>query len=90
MKIKDLLKTKQDWTQGTLARDKDGNAHFSETNSTSWCLGGAIERCYPNRKIRNKVHLDVVGIIKMEIADWNDDPKRTFADVRKLIEEMDI
>ena len=117
MKVKDLLKTKREWTKKAYARTDDGfevdvesdgfeteDVDIESPDATRFCLCGAIARCYPKRtnnpdkssagEIRRIVFVKLGIRTNMcagaSICWWNDDPKRTFTDVRKLIEELDI
>ena len=48
MKAHELLSKPGAWTQNTLARDHDGNAVTVDSpHACSWCIAGAIMRCYP-------------------------------------------
>ena len=90
MKVKDLLTDESKWTQGAFARNSEGySVHINSCFASCWCLLGAIELCYPSTYpgVANAV-VDAVG--GCDIHRWNDDPKRTFAEVRELIERLDI
>lgn len=87
MKIKELLSGPEKWTQHTYARDKNGRdcSQWSQ-EAVCWCLYGAVDKCYENIiEIDNKIREKVISIV-----DWNDDPNRTFEEVKALVEELDI
>lgn len=99
MKIKELLDTPDKWTQGTCARDTDGDATYSESpTAVCFCLLGAINKCYPidedngaNYEVKDKVKAKVIELSGYSsIANWNDVLERKFSDVKKLVEELDI
>ena len=85
MKIKDLLTDESKWLQG------------SHRDGTPCCLERAVEVCYGDNKtleqdIKSRIdkYLGGDGSVNMRIIYWNDAPERTFADIRRLIEELDI
>jgi hypothetical protein len=85
-----LLSDESKWTKGAYARDKDGvEGTKSFKAAVCWCLSGAIIHCYRLDASR------FLGVIQRRlnvafIADWNDAPERTFAEVRALVEELGI
>ena len=105
MKVKDLLSSPEKWHKGCYAKDTKGNP-VSETGSTavSWCLMGAIYKCYDNGagyKIASSYGNVLSCIRKIEdnfpdllrrvsLPCFNDDPKTTFEDIRRIIETADI
>lgn len=97
MKIRELYSDESRWTKNAFARDASGN-EVSSRNSTAvcWCVGGAFNKCYPTFdnesidervRVREKLEAKLGGCV---IVSWNDDPKRTFAEVKALVEELDI
>lgn len=99
MKIKDLLTDKSKWTQYTEARDKNNNPIYaSNKEATKFCLLGAIKRCYYGDFLYPGSMIEMLSVkrrIALEIGTtridyYNDDPKRTFKDIRNLIEKLDI
>ena len=80
MKVQDILTDEGKWCQGSLSmRNEDGTYRH--------CLVGALLEL-PNAQIAvAKIH-ERIGL--MSISVWNDAPERTFAEVRALIEELDI
>lgn len=47
MKVRELFSSREKWTKGALARDKDGKPISSRSDSiTAFCLLGAIGHCY--------------------------------------------
>lgn len=90
MKPSELLSDESKWTQKCSSRDKQGFL-VSPKYSTAcmWCLTGALYKCavdfvaYNQTVCQLKAVLPGVG----SIPAWNDNPNRTFAEVRaKLLE----
>ena len=47
MKVKELFSSEEKWCKKAYARDDQGKAVFSKSQSAvSWCLIGAICKCY--------------------------------------------
>ena len=92
MKVKELLTDETRWSQGAYAHRADGEVvKFSSPEAVSFCLVGAISRCYWLLKDRKPIYdavCDQIG--ESFIPDWNDAKERTFAEVRALVEELDI
>ena len=91
MKISELLTDETKWCKMACAKDKDGNLvnELSDT-AVKWSLHGAIWKCHSDNnmmKVIIKIH-DYMG--EKYLWQWNDAPERTFEDVRKLIEELNI
>jgi len=93
MKIRDLLTDESKWAKGDYAFDEKGEfVHPESKYARSFCLLGAAKKIYTTdralsrikRKINKYVGPDSSAII------FNDDPSTTFADIRKLVEELDI
>jgi hypothetical protein len=97
MKAKDLLSDKSRWTQGALARDRAGRECTPESpDAESFCVVGALCRVYANDVELNEA-IDSVNLIISsmigyadEIEEWNDDPARTFDDVRQVLEKANV
>ena len=91
MKIKDFL-TESNWGKGQYAEDADGNVFtVQDTKGVKFCLIGAAMRCYPDPDALAYIHqvLDL-EIYDMTVVKWNDMPERTFAEVKAVIEKLDI
>lgn len=93
MKIKELLVTPDKWAQEQFARDKYGNATsvYSGT-AKSFCLIGAVDRCYMKatkyRSVLRRIHDNIPA--DTNILRWNDDPKRTHAEVLELVTRLNV
>lgn len=93
MKIKELLTDESKWTKGAFARTID-NAQICSASQLAvcFCLQGAMFRCYT---ILDEFRVTRIKILKElrsgdSIASWNDAPERTFAEVKALVEKLDI
>ena len=87
MKVKELLSDESKWTQGCYARDAFGvSIPFDADAAVCWCLAGAIHRVYGPEPI----HLRILRRVNGSLSEWNDAPDRTFAEVKALVEELDI
>lgn len=90
MKVKDLLTTEETWVKRGYAKtDRGYNTYPTSNNAASWCLRGAIIYCYPVDETL-QIFERVRAKIRIKLTEWNDAPTRTFAEVRQLIEELDI
>jgi hypothetical protein len=91
--MKDLLCKRSKWTQGTSARTNDDKpCKIENPQASKFCLLGAFGRCYgllgskdTNYEVYRKLCSKTGGI-----TSWNDDPNRTYGDVKRLLEELDI
>lgn len=88
-KAADLIEPEGAWTQGAFARTaKERAVGPEESPAVCWCLAGALMRAAPNAgaTIRNdtlgRCRSAVAEVIGMgNLASWNDDRKRTQAQV---------
>lgn len=91
MKVKDLLTNETKWTTDYAARNMIGNeVSYKDPSACCWCMIGAIQRCYgpsvaEDIMIKVRTHLGT-----RFITHWNDDPIRSFQDVRNLVETLNI
>jgi len=98
MKVRQLFSSEKKWTQGLYAKDIKGLAcGVSQDKAYSFCLDGALTRCYgPSGKyyeIRKQVD-DVIrkmtrGRFSGAVS-WNDHNRRTFVQVKDLVKRLDI
>jgi hypothetical protein len=100
MKVRELLDSEEKWTKRLYARDASGaSVSPNDDKAVCWCLIGAIRYCYPDRvhgvfeRVEN--HLRGKGALKIDelcigASEWNDAPKRTFEEVKQLVDELDI
>lgn len=94
MKIRELLSDEGKWTKGAYARNANGeDCYASSPDAVCWCLDGAAMKCYTtleynnicgilNRATKQRFHCGYIS--------WQDAPERTFAEVKALVEELDI
>jgi len=91
MKIRELLSDELTWTKGASGRTREGFSCLPDSvDAVRWCLSGAVERCYEGR-----LGIPIFGRIERalamgEVMDWNDAPERTFAEVKALVDTLDI
>ena len=103
MKIKEWFNKESRWCKGMMYADKNGKALSWYVNACecaySTCLLGAVHLCYglPSEwqpiidKISKEINAKFVYYDDHNsIQSWNDDPERTFADVKQLVEELDV
>ena len=90
MKIRELLSDPSKWTQRCFSRNSKGQPSAPAEQECSWCLVGALGRCYDDSEFDRVYDLIKAAVPERQIVHWNDDPKRTFEDVRKLVEELNI
>jgi hypothetical protein len=79
------------WCQRYLAVDDDG-MYVSPTgrDACKWCLYGSIAAAYPEDFLTRVEVVDKVtkGIGTGSLANWNDEPGRTQAQVINLLESI--
>ena len=96
-KIHELFARPGTWTQGTFAKDAEGNSvSGSAPAACQWCLMGAMLMLYgaegqnfiPARnKLRERLSFDDTND---GIFHWNDRADQTQENVRRLCAELDI
>ena len=93
MKIKELLSDESKWTQGCMARDEHGYSVDSVNKSAaSWCLAGAAQKCYPPglNYLGAMSKLDSYIPGTAGVITFNDHAGTTFADIQRLLQEVDV
>jgi hypothetical protein len=97
MKMMELLNRKTKWTRHSFAETKTGKATTTANKSaTKWCLYGALLKCYPTQKramkVSQKLNLALQKLYPDDhsIIYFNDSPKTTFKDIRKLLKEANV
>lgn len=95
MKLKELFTDANKWTQHEMCRDINGKAvGLRNKRAVSFSLLGGVEKYYLQSKSQRGLFEEVIPKIKSytksNIVNWNDDPRRTFEDVRKLVNDLDI
>jgi len=94
MKIKELLTDESKWTKLYGARNENNDpVNPRSSEAVCWCLIGAYIKCYGyghNDEIYMRLRNKTLELNNIEIDSFNDSPTTTFADIRKLVEELDI
>jgi len=96
MKAYELLAPEGAWTQRAQARDERGcEVPFSSPFAVSYCLLGALYKCYPStRQVRDSLYDRLKNTPGFDwtkgFPGWNDAPDRTQAEVVALLKELDI
>lgn len=102
--VQELFSDESRWTRYALAANKNGDVvDLNSDNATCFCFGGAILRVYGDVYQGYAVLERVAKLLRKKgavlgsnrgnistIARWNDNPKRTFQDVRSLAAEANI
>jgi hypothetical protein len=91
--IDDLLSSKDRWTKGVWARDDSGHEiNFESPDATCWCLTGALAKCTGGTPTGYHDVLPCIQCILnvLSVSSWNDDPQRTFADVKRLLAQLKV
>lgn len=89
MKVHELLDAPEKWTQAAYAKNAQGErVEYCEPEAVCWCLEGAMMRCYGADFIKKLATVETH--LSSEITHWNDQPSRTFEQVRAIALELDI
>jgi len=90
MKIRELLATPENWTQGVYARNSgQWPCSVRDIDACCWCLHGAAVYCY--QKIAERLFiLEKIGAEVKNISAYNDAPDRTHAEILALVEKLDV
>lgn len=90
MKVRELFTDASKWAKGAEARNSDGlRTQFDSPFAVSWCLGGALAKCYPNTYPSLRVEVQMQMGIR-HISVWNDADNRTFEEVKELVDRLDL
>jgi hypothetical protein len=92
MKLQELFSDSGKWTQGADAKDCFGDVvQFHSDSAESWCVGGALNKCYPDFSEMAKTMRKIVEYLDIHsISVWNDSPERKFDDIVRLCKDLDI
>jgi hypothetical protein len=91
MKAWELLSRPGAWTQGSFARDVEGEPGMSlDEDVVCWCAVGAINKCYEGQAWCREAALKSLMRRVGNIAQWNDRSYRTKEEVVALLKELDI
>lgn len=84
------------WTKDRAAHDKDGGTVEPDSEyATAFCLGAAIDVVYDGEgdEVRDRVRAWIAQHYpdsQGDISGWQDQPERTFKDIRRLVTELNI
>lgn len=80
-----LFSDESKWAKGWFAKDATGKrVRIFASDAASWCLLGAIDKAdCPHEAIVDEFE---TALCRWgQLSCWNDEPNRTFADIKKLI-----
>lgn len=90
MLVSELLEHPASWTKGALARNIFGDSMLGlGDDAVSFCLYGAINRCYLGKSNYENVVKTVEAVVD-NIIIWNDDPDRKYGEVVALAQRLGI
>jgi hypothetical protein len=79
------------WVQGMWAADAGGNYKNPESKEACrWCLGGALIYVTNDLGLTGNLSYELGSspfIGNSNLIEWNDEPQRTFEDIKALIAE---
>lgn len=84
------------WTTKTFSRDSSGNVTgIQSPHTTCWCLLGAIWFIYDRPEFGDAISRAAEAVKKLYdtdigIAEWQDQPERTFEEVLEVVKEAKI
>lgn len=88
--VANLLSHPERWTKKCSARNQNGTSVLPDSeDACSWCLSGAIYKCYPVREVRLRIQTLVMIEID-SIWEWNDKDFRTHEQVLELCQRLGI
>lgn len=79
------------WCQKVFAKSRDGwSTHADSPDAIKWCLVGALTAAYPEaNEERSLLTYKLIDKLNgLGFAAWNDDPKRTQAEVVALLQSI--
>lgn len=100
-KAHEILSKESSWHKGSVAKDRYGlSVEYNDDSAVSFCVLGAICRCYPEDKreeVKSRVcdKLAKMGFSlfrspNVTIFSWNDNPERTQNEVVDLLRRLDV
>lgn len=89
MKVLELITGPDKFCKGACCRDVNGkDTPYDSPYTYSWCLFGAINKCYPENYSEM---CDIIDkYIGLGLVRWNDKPERTYEDIVSLCKTLDI
>lgn len=79
------------WCQGKSSVDSSGRFCLPDDSiAARWCLVGALTAAYPDRNRERVAAVDklIAKLDTLQFARWNDEPKRTQAEVVALLQSI--
>ncbi len=89
MTVAELLSDESKWCKFAPARDESGLACRID-DGVSWCLVGAIRKCYSKAGDRIDAEDKMRKILKCRPSDFNDASGTNFQSIRRVIEAAGI
>lgn len=85
-KLDALFSDESKWTQFEAYRDKHGKPCRRMADAVSFCLVGGVFNTAAEKydSVCSELHQTALPVDN-KLSKWNDQPERTFADVKKLI-----
>lgn len=79
---REVISDPKRWTQGHFARTVEGLLASADSPvAASWCAIGAVRKVCLEIDDRFHAYEALEAVIPENVADWNDDPVRTHAEV---------
>jgi hypothetical protein len=96
-----LLSDRKKWCRGEAQNAAGKEVAWRSRNAVCWCLTTAVLKCYPHGPMQEAAFLALACVLGLkcnrptmktieEIAEWNDDPKRTFRQVCKAVKKANV
>lgn len=98
MKLLELLDNSSKWIKYHLGETAKGYpVPGYDPSAVCWCLRGAVQKCYPENitKVEGKLRRTIARMFPRKwknncVADFNNDPKTTFALIRRVIKAAKV
>lgn len=92
MKVFELLKNPENWCKRSYGKTIKGESvDWSNYEAVSWCVQGAICKCYSEPETQNSKRKDLENVIgEIGISVWNDNLDRTHKEVLEALKKADI
>jgi hypothetical protein len=105
MKAHELLNSPEAWCQESPAQDRQGNKlEALDPSAEKWCALGAIQKEYPTLqweeamdRLLHALSVSEQGLAQMTkidkaccLMEWNDDPRTSFLEIRKILLWADV
>lgn len=91
MTLQKLFSRAKNWTKYHSAISANNQVvNVDSRKAVAFCLLGGLVRCYTPGAYQNIVRMIQCHLGINSISNWNDAPKRTFKDIKKLIKDLNI